>query len=65
MVKEVRESLTDGSKRMKTEEGKWHKGAESRNHNAEGFKETGYIILLCVLLKSKRVAKRMRLNMGE
>lgn len=48
------ESLTDGSKRMKIEGGKWHKGVERWNHNAEGFKETVYIILLCVLF-SKRV----------
>lgn len=41
------ESLTEGLKRMKMEGVKWHRGAERWNHNAEGIRETGYIILLC------------------
>ena len=45
----MRESLTEGLKRMKMEGVKWHRGAERWNHNAEGIRETGYIILLCLL----------------
>lgn len=51
---------------MKVERAKWRKGAERRNHNAEGFKETGYVILLSFLSKraKKKKKKRMRLNLG-
>lgn len=43
---------------MKTERAERHMGAAGCNHNAGGFKETGYVILLSFLPKRAEAEKK-------